>query len=357
MKKTLGDNLSCSRFKIKDGRWKEALLYGMLWFCPEYRKGKHLVWRKEYDKIVDWLESIKKPAITIEKKKLNFITHNLEKHIVKEVAVETIDRSFRGKGLLLLGSCGTGKSYITTIILPRLLNVFYSNILHNTFAVYSPSEQCYYMDDQEKPIPKIECLDLNPDYTITKARDINDLVDKEDGELCLPRGSFHVIDDLGEERERVFFGDRMLVMPNIMDEWSDFVAENGEFDTTKQYGIPILSTNLTVNDIDVKYGSRFVSRINRCFSHVVVMQGNDLSGHDKEPLDISILPFYDDWQRFKKSYSKQADCGNFVGYIWARMQVPKKSVDTDKDAAQIIDMTMERKRAKAEAEAKAKAEA
>lgn len=319
--------------KVKKGRWKEALLYGMLWFCHEYRKGKRLVWLPEYDKVSDWLESLTMPHIDKRTEKLELECHaNGEKEELTVTFDQPI-KEYHGKGILLLGSCGQGKSFITRDILPRLFDYCF-HVYHKTFD--------WSIDQEHNPIWHTERVDLSPRFDVTPARKINSLVD-DDGHISLlnRNADFQVIDDLGEEGERMYYGTRQMVMADVMDAWSEYVSQQGEFFNNSKiasplsYGIPILTTNLQASELNTKYGDRFTSRIKRCFSHVVVLQGDDLSGSENDPLDISVLPFFDDWVTFKDNYPEHAKKG-FLGYLWGRMHILITATNTDEEVAQFL---------------------
>lgn len=322
---------------VKKGRWQEALLYGLMWFCPQYRKGKHLVWLPEYSVISDWLDSLVCPHVGTTTKTIHFTHGEWQKdddYTTKDLEVKTdiLSRGFHGLGLLLVGSCGQGKSYISQLILPRLLQYVFGNIKFNSLVkANSYSDECQ-MDEHGQPIVEERTLNMAPELNIIPARLINKQVN-DDGEINLlsDKSDFQVIDDLGEETERIYYGTRLMVMCDVMDSWADYVAKHGRFDV----GIPVLSTNLDPDQLTAKYGSRFVSRLKRCFSHVVVLNHGDLSGNDDKPLDITQLPFYDDWAKFKRSYPNQAQRG-FIGYLWGRMQIPITAADTDKEVALLL---------------------
>lgn len=337
---------------IQKGRWKEALLYGMLFLCPDYRKGKRLVWLPEYDKIVDWLESLRMPYVYNVTKEKHFCYRLFDEHYniisnsEKDMAVtyESIVKQYSGKGLLLLGTCGLGKSYITCTILPKLMQHLFGKVPLKELCEGCRDE--YRMTENGNPIFKINSKNIAPHFQIHHGRSLNEIED-DYNPILESNGDFKIIDDLGEEGERVYYGSKSMVMCDVMDAWSESAAQFGDFDHQHNfpqgYGIPILSTNLNVDELEQKYGSRFISRIKRCFSHVVVLQGDDLGGHDDEPLDISTLPFYDDWLKFSAEYPKQADYCGFIGYLFIRYHVPVNSEDMNKDVATEADKFIKHK--------------
>lgn len=80
----------CRRLNIPTAREDIAQVYRE--FLEQ--QGRALVWRSEYDRVVDWLADN------------------------------------RGRGLLLHGSCGTGKTFLARYILPAILNARERLIVH-----------------------------------------------------------------------------------------------------------------------------------------------------------------------------------------------------------------------------------
>ena len=116
----------------------------------------------------------------------------------------------KGKGLLLAGSCGRGKTLIATRILP----IFF--------------------------------YELGRCYDIYNSYDLN-IKQKEvffSHLLC--------IDDLGIENESVQYGERKNVFVELM----DLVEKKGK--------LIVVTTNLSQNDIEEKYGTRTVDRFFSC---------------------------------------------------------------------------------------------
>lgn len=127
-----------------------------------------------------------------------------------------------GRGLLCFGNCGRGKSVMCGKIIPILLNHYCRKIV-----------SCY--DSQ------------------TMNNDIDDVKKK------------HIIyiDDIGIERESVKYGERRLAFPEIVDE-----AE-------KKGKLLIITTNLSLEEIEKKYGERTKDRL-IALVDVVLFKGKSL---------------------------------------------------------------------------------
>jgi DNA replication protein DnaC len=128
------------------------------------------------------------------------------------------------KGLLLMGDCGRGKSYIARYVIP---------------AIYS------------KKHGKI--------FKVADATEINDSID------TLKKTKFLVIDDLGNEYNYNVYGQKRNPIDEIVD-------------SAERYGnILIITTNLTIKDLSERYGERVMSRLKK-LTRVVAFQGEDLRG-------------------------------------------------------------------------------
>jgi len=156
------------RFKIQNS--KELTSQLLEYFLAA--DGKKAVWLHEYNQIVDWL------------------TDN------------------DGRGLLLQGKCGVGKTIMGRFVIPALL-------LQATRKVVS-------------------CYDVN---------ELNNDLDK----ILLKK--IISIDDFGTEEVSVKFGERRLAFAELMDA------------VEKQGKLIILTTNLSKEDIIQKYGERVLDRI------------------------------------------------------------------------------------------------
>lgn len=113
-----------------------------------------------------------------------------------------------GRGLLCFGNCGRGKSVICGKIIPLLLNHYCHKIV-----------SCY--DSQ------------------TMNNDIDDV----------KRKHIIYIDDIGIENVSIKFGEKRLAFPEIVDE-----AE-------KKGKLLIITTNLSLSEIEQKYGERTKDRL------------------------------------------------------------------------------------------------
>ncbi len=151
---------------------KQRLYNGLRYMLT--KQGETTQWLPEYDLIADWL------------------TDN------------------KGKGLLLAGSCGRGKTLIATRVLP----LFFAerNLIYSIYNSY----------------------DLN-----SRQREVI-------------RSHILCIDDLGIENESVQYGERK----NVFVELIDSVEKKGK--------LLVVTTNLTQDEIEEKYGTRTIDRFFSC---------------------------------------------------------------------------------------------
>jgi len=165
-------------FSVKNA--KTRLFNGFKYFC-----GQDALWLPEYYSVSEWLEDT------------------------------------QGKGLLMMGANGRGKSVIATKIFPYF---FY--------------EQGY-------------------GYEIFRACDIN----RQKEAVCRPK--ILCIDDIGVEDMANDYGEKINVFAKVMDEveWKRKLI--------------VLTTNLTQSQLELKYSTRTISRINACCK-VVVFNGEDM---------------------------------------------------------------------------------
>lgn len=149
-------------------------------------EGKELIWLKEYEQVVEWL------------------TDN------------------EGRGLLLYGTCGRGKSLLGRLVIPAILLKYCRKIV----SVYDVAE----MND-------------NIDAVLSK----------------------HIIslDDIGTEEVSVKYGLRRIAFAEILDM------------TEKKSKLLIISTNLGEESIKERYGERILSRV-KATTKRVLFQGKDL---------------------------------------------------------------------------------
>lgn len=140
------------------------------WICSE--RYRPFFWRECYRKVVEW--------------------------------VADNDR----KGLLLYGSCGTGKSFVAREVLPMIFLQYHKKVLH----VYDT-------------------------FTMTQQTDE------------VKRCRFKVIDDLGTESNAKVYGQERFAFDEVIDD----CEKNGK--------LLIVTTNLTAEQLKDKYGTRVYDRI------------------------------------------------------------------------------------------------
>jgi len=167
--------------KVADAR--KRLANGLRYMLAQ--QGEKPQWLPEYELIADWLSDNK------------------------------------GKGLLLAGSCGRGKTLVATRILPLFFaerHLFYN--LFNSYELNSRQNEVFRC--------KILC-----------------------------------IDDLGVENESIKYGERR----NVFTELIDSVEKKGK--------LLVVTTNLTQDEIVEKYGTRTLDRLFSCCK-IVTFSGRSL---------------------------------------------------------------------------------
>lgn len=150
--------------------------------------GPSAQWLPEYDKVADWLNDN------------------------------------QGMGLFCYGSCGRGKSVLTSMVIPTILHYWANKIVY-----------CYTAEAMARNLDKIKSYPL----------------------VC--------IDDIGVEGIANIYGNKTYALPAIVDE-----AE-------RKGHLLILSTNLTVDEIGPKYGERTMDRL-RAICKPVMFAGDSLRG-------------------------------------------------------------------------------
>lgn len=128
----------------------------------------------------------------------------------------------QGKGLFLYGNCGRGKSYLARYVIPAIFLVKHEVVI-----------------------------------TTCNATDISQNIDK------IKELKYLVIDDLGTEFTAVNYGQRR----NVIDEIIDKAEQNAN--------ILIITTNLTKNELETRYGERVMNRIN-ALTKRVCFEGDSL---------------------------------------------------------------------------------
>lgn len=167
-----GMNLAIERIYIRIPDAKQILWRGLQFFAKE--EGFAPQWLPEYDEVAKWL------------------TDN------------------QGRGLLLYGNCGRGKSLIACKIMPILFKHYCRKIL-----------RVYDMQ--------------------TVNRDLDDIMTKY----------LKVLDDAGTEEVANSYGNKRMALSEIVDE-----AE-------KKGHLVIITTNLTLSEIAAKYGNRTLDRLKK----------------------------------------------------------------------------------------------
>lgn len=167
--------------KVADAR--KRLANGLRYMLAQ--QGEKPQWLPEYELIADWLSDNK------------------------------------GKGLLLAGSCGRGKTLVATRILP----LFFAerHLFYNIFNSYE-------LNNRQNEVFRCKIL-------------------------C--------VDDLGVENESVKYGERR----NVFTELIDSVEKKGK--------LLVVTTNLTQDEIMEKYGTRTLDRIFSCCK-IVTFSGRSL---------------------------------------------------------------------------------
>lgn len=115
----------------------------------------------------------------------------------------------KGKGLFLYGNCGRGKSFLARYVIPAIFLVKHEVVF-----------QTYNATDLSQDVDRIKEL------------------------------KYLVIDDLGTEFTAVNYGQRR----NVIDEIIDKAEQNAN--------ILIITTNLTKNELETRYGERVMNRLN-----------------------------------------------------------------------------------------------
>jgi DNA replication protein DnaC len=125
-------------------------------------------------------------------------------------------------GLLLMGENGLGKSLICNYIVPTVMQHFFKKI-----------------------VTCVSAIEMNKD------------IDR------LKNVGYLSIDDIGTEGEHLLYGERRMALPEIADE-----AERCGH-------LLLLSTNLTLAEMEHKYGRRTVDRL-LSLTHPIIFKGQSL---------------------------------------------------------------------------------
>lgn len=168
--KTHGLKVPINKVQIKVPNAKTVLENALRYFLS--LEGREMIWLPQYDLIAEWLEDNK------------------------------------GRGLLLYGSCGLGKTFLTRYVITAIL-LKYSN----------------------KVVTSFDMVDVNkdPDKVMSK----------------------HIIalDDIGTEDVSIKYGEKRSIIPEVLD-------------VTEKYGkLLLMTSNLGGEDLIKKYGNRTFDRI------------------------------------------------------------------------------------------------
>ena len=171
----------CVEIKIPDA--EENLFNGIKYFTAERAK-----WLPEYKHVAEWLS----------------------------------DNS--GRGLLLVGNCGLGKSLLCRQVIPMIINYYYRKIVHI-----------------------FDATDLNK----------KSMTDK------ILSSHLTCIDDLGTENELNDFGNRRIVFCEL----ADRAEKDGK--------MLLITTNLSEEELRQKYGERTIDRLH-AITRKIVFRGDSL---------------------------------------------------------------------------------
>lgn len=180
-----GNPTPCARFTFSIPNAKEELVTAMSAVLGAM--GERFVWLPEYDKVAEWLSAN------------------------------------NGKGLLLFGNCGRGKSLLVRYAIPMLLRKFANRI-----------------------VTVVDCG--------SQSVNIDDVIKRK----------FITLDDMGVEVDRVDFGTRRNLVVELINKAQD-----------KPDTLLFISSNLTGEAIKDRYGDRIYDRI-KYLCHRVAFNGNSL---------------------------------------------------------------------------------
>ncbi|MEA4886372.1 MAG: hypothetical protein VB063_06800 [Bacteroides graminisolvens] len=153
---------------------------------------------------------------------LNFFTDNKAQWQPEYEGIAKWLENNNGRGLLCLGNCGRGKTLICWKIIPLLLHHYHRKI--------------------------IKCYD---------AQQMNANIDE------VKKGHILSIDDIGTENISIKYGEKRFAFPELVDE-----AE-------KKGKLLIVTTNLSIQELESKYGVRTVDRL-KAITTPVAFIGNSL---------------------------------------------------------------------------------
>lgn len=333
-------------------------------------KTSFFCWVPEYDKVAKWIdEALVTPKLEVHEVNVNirevkrypngeavmedeghpeYITH--KETVICNTSIRTYgdlknvfnddnkarypSYFYHGKGLFLMGSCGRGKSWITTKALPFLFCdcmpdalVINATDWHNGEAYYSKD---FFSWDRimknDKPVVELKLLP-SPKYSIYSADKYLERVEKNEWgdytgdlfETSFLSSDFLCIDDIGMEGYAQDYGNKWYQLPRLVND-----LYNADIRP-----IPLFSTNLSASQLAEKYGDRFVSRIKSLFYHGIAFTGKDYRGTEEKTLDLSALPFYHDYETYVIKHGGNVSKQGFVAYLRKRLQVPIETKNLD----------------------------
>lgn len=178
---------------------EERLKDGLKWVLSQRGEKGGVVWRNCYNGVVEWLE---------------------DNH---------------GKGLLIAGGCGLGKTMLGYLVLARIIG-------------------------QEEWAWETTCNNiLSPRFACVHATELN-----ENRKLVLSKDVVF-IDDVGTESMANDYGEKHLVFSEVVD------------NLERRNGLLVVTTNLIPSQITEKYGARTLSRL-KSLCESITFNGKDLRG-------------------------------------------------------------------------------
>lgn len=182
--KAHGMKLPSDREILRLSDAKQAMRASLRYFLEQ--KGKRAVWLPQYDEVSGWLQDNE------------------------------------GKGLLMCGNCGMGKTILGMYVIPSVI-----------LALAGKVVKCYSMDEMNRNADEVK------------------------------RKRFVYLDDIGTESPYMEYGNKRAVFAEIMD--------NAE----KNGNIVIASTNLNRQGLTELYGDRVIDRI-RSTMRVIPFNGKSM---------------------------------------------------------------------------------
>lgn len=149
------------------------------------------------------------------------------------------------KGIMLMGRTGVGKTCLMSIF-AKLASVAFAGCDDIRLEYEKSGSACIEKYGKRSFAPDYNTLYSTPDKT---------------------KPIHYLLDDLGAEREAVFYGKREEVMESII---------NHRYEMFEQTGMKtFLTTNLTMDMISERYGDRILSRI-KGMCNILHLSGDDM---------------------------------------------------------------------------------